>query len=62
MTKITDYDEITDLDFTNNCTTKENNFYIFIPISLLTKPCGSSFLCLTSLMIYTLTKPLITNR
>ena len=71
MTNITTngYDKITDLKTTNdfvnntdNCTNNENNIVIFIPTLLLTIPCGLSFLCLISLMIYTLNKPLITNK
>ena len=43
----------------SNCTDNKNNFGIFIPAVLLTKPCGQSFLCLMSLMVSTLIKPLI---
>ena len=49
-----DFDNIT---FTN-CTDKENNIDIIIPTFLLTLPCGLSFLCLMSLMVYTSLKPL----
>ena len=57
MTKTTDdYDNITDLKFTNNCTNKENNFDGIMPTLLLTIPCGLSFLYLMSLMVYTLIK------
>ena len=56
ITNITnDYDNITEYDNTtdtNNC-----NIDIIIPALLLTKPCGLSFLCLISLMVYTLVKP-----
>ena len=63
MIKITDvYDNITDLKFPNNCTVKENNIDIIIPTLLLTIPCGLSFLCLMSLMLYTLIKPLFKNK
>ena len=45
----------------NNCTNNENNIEVIIPlISIL--PCGLSFICLKSLMIYVLIKPLITNK
>ena len=57
---ITDSDKITDLDNTtdiNNC-----NIDIIIPALLFTIPCGLSFLCLISLMVYTLVKPLITKK
>ena len=62
------YDNFTDFNTTNdynnivNCTDNENNIGIIIPTSLLTVPCGLSFLCLLSLMIYILIKPLITNK
>ena len=52
------YDNITDLSFTNNCTNNEKNIDIIVPTFLLTKPCGLSFLCLMSLMVYTIIKPL----
>ena len=38
----------------NNCTLNENNVDIIIPTLLQTIPCGLSFLCLVSLMVYTL--------
>ena len=55
-----DYDNITENDNTtdtNNC-----NIDIIIPASLFTIPCGLSFLCLMSLMVYTLVKPLINKK
>jgi len=59
VTNITeDYDNIT----STNCTNNENNIDIIIPTLLLTIPCGLSFLCLLSLMIYTLIKPLFNNK
>ena len=51
---ITEYDKTTD---TNNC-----NIDIIIPVLLFTIPCGLSFLCLISLMVYTLIKPLINKK
>ena len=42
----------------NNCTISEDNIDIIIPSLLLTIPRGLSFLCLMSLMVYTLIKPL----
>ena len=36
-----------------NCTDSEYKIDIIIPSLLLTKPCGLSLLCLTSLMVYT---------
>ena len=57
ITNITDdYDNITEYDNTtdiNIC-----NIDIIIPALLFTIPCGVSFLCLVSLMVYTLIKPL----
>ena len=66
ITKVTDYDNMTgdnndSLSINNNCTENENNIDIIIPALLLTIPCGLSFLCLMSLMVYTLIKPLITK-
>ena len=57
---ITDSDKITDLDNTtdtNNC-----NIDIIIPALLFSIPCGLSFLCLISLMVYTLVKPLFNKK
>ena len=57
---IDDYDNITEYDNTtdtNNC-----NIDIIIPALLFTIPCGLSFLCLMSFMIYTLVKPLFNNK
>ena len=58
ITNITDdYDNITEYDNTtdtNNC-----NIDIIIPTLLFTIPCGLLFLCLISLMVYTLIKPLM---
>ena len=55
ITNITDdYDNITD---TNNCIID-----IIIPALLFTIPCGLSFLCLISLMVYTLIKTLLNKK
>ena len=59
---VTDDENITDLTFKNNCTDHENNIDAIIPPLLLTTPCGLSFLCLMSLMVYTLIKLLFKNR
>ena len=56
VVNVTDYDNMTD-KYNNSLST--NNIDIVIPSLLLTKPCGLSFLCLMSLMVYTLIKPLI---
>ena len=42
----------------SNCTDNENNIDIIIPALSFTIPCGPSFLCLISLMVYNLIKPL----
>ena len=54
----TDYDNMT----FSNCTNNENNIDIIIATLLLTIPCGLSFFCLMSLMIYTLIKTLFNNK
>ena len=57
--KITDdYENIT----ITNCTNKENNVDIIIATLLITIPCGLSFLCLMSLMVYTLIEPFFKNK
>ena len=64
---VTDYDNMTDdyndsLSLNNNCTIKENIIDMIIPTLLFTIPCGLSFFCLISLMIYTLFKLFLNNR
>ena len=61
---VTDYDNMTDdyndsLSKNNICTMNEISTDIIIPTLLLTIPCGLSFFCLLSLMVYTLFKPLL---
>ena len=58
---VTDYDNWTDDENNNNCTINENIIDIIIPSFLLTIACGLSILCLMSLMVDTLIKPL-TNK
>ena len=53
-----DYDNISIC----NCTNNENDIDMIIPALLFTIPCGLSFLCLLSLMIYTLIKPLLNKK
>ena len=53
-----DYDNMT----LTNCTINENNIDIIIPALIFTIPCGLSFLCLMSLMLYTLIKPLFNKK
>ena len=61
---ITDSDKITDLDnnTATNCTNNEYDINLTIPLLLFTIPCTLSFLCLISLMIYTLIKPLFNKK
>ena len=68
LTKIftNDFVNIADLKYThvydkttNNCTINENNNYKILPTFLPLIPCGLSFLCLMTLILYTLLKPLI---
>ena len=55
---VTDYDTIS----LCNCTNNENDIDIIISTLLFTIPCGLSFLCLISFMVYTLIKPLFNNK
>ena len=48
--------------FTDNYTINQSNIDIIIPTLLITIPCGLSFLCLMSLMVYKLIEPLIKNK
>ena len=64
--KITEYDNITSSNYSDydnttlcNCTNNENDIDIIIPALLFITPCGITFVCLTSLMVYTLIKPLM---
>ena len=66
ITIFTDYDNLTD-DYNdtlsiNSCTMKEKSIDIFIPALLFTIPRGLSFLCLISLMVYTLIKRLFNGK
>ena len=62
ITSVTDYDNMTDdyndLSLNNNCTLNENNIDRILQTLLLTIPCGLSFFCLMSLMVYTIITPL----
>ena len=53
LTYVTDFDSLS----SSNCTNNENNDYIIIPSLLLTIPCGLPFLCMLSLLVYSLIKP-----
>ena len=61
ITNVIDYDNMTD-DYNNICIYSENNIAINVPTLLLTIPCSLSFLCLMSLMVYTLIKLLFNNK
>ena len=54
-----DYDNILEYDniTSSKCTNSENYFEIIIPLFTII-PCGMSLICLISLMVYTLIKPL----
>ena len=63
---INDYDNITDSDNITlcNCTNNDNNdtnIEIVIPL-LAIIPCATSLICLVSLMVYTLIKPLFNKK
>ena len=64
---VTDYDNMTDdfndsLSMNNNCTINEINIDIIVPARFFTLPCSLSFLCLMSLMAYTIIKPLFNKK
>ena len=62
ITNVIDYDNMTDDSndtLSSNCAINENNIDIIISAFLFAIPCGLSFLCLMSSMVYTLLKPLI---
>ena len=61
ITNITgDYGNITEFDNTSDI--NDCNIDIIIPALLFIIPCGLSFLCLISLMVYTLIKPLFNEK
>ena len=66
IVNVTDYDNITDSDNMTLCTctnndNKDTNIEIVIPLITIV-PCGMSHICLISLMVYTLIKPLIRKK
>ena len=66
ITNITDFDNMTgdyndSLSINNNCTNNDNNFEIIIPLITII-PCGMLLICLISLMVYTLIKPLFNKK
>ena len=63
-----DYDNITSGNYTDhdnmtltNCTNNENNIEIIIPLFAII-PSGMSLICLISLTVYTLIKPLLSKK
>ena len=60
ITNITDNYNDT-LWLNNNCTNNDNNIEIIIPLITII-PCGISLICLISLMVYTLIKPLFSKK
>ena len=60
ITNITDVYNDT-LSLNNICTNNDNNIETKIPLSTII-PCRLSLICLKSLMVYTLVKPLIINK
>ena len=60
ITNITD-DYNDTLSIKINCTNNDNNIEIVIPIITII-PCAFSLICLISLMVYTLIKPLINKK
>ena len=62
ITNITEYDNMT-VDY-NNCTNNDdndNNIEIIIPLFTII-PSAMSLICLVSLMVYTLIKPLFNKK
>ena len=60
---IKDYDNNTSTNMKiSNSTDSENDIDIIIPALLFTIPCGLSFLCLMSLIVYTLIKHLFNKK
>ena len=56
---IDDYNDT--LSKNSNCTNNDNNIEMIIPLITLI-PCGMSLICLISLMVYTLVKPLFNKK
>ena len=66
ITNITDFDNMTGdyndtISINNNCTNNDNNIEIIVPLITII-PCGMSLICLLSLMVYTLIKPLFNKK
>ena len=54
-----DYND--NLSINNNCTNNDTDIEIIIPLIAFI-PCSLTFLCLLSLMVYTLIKPLFSKK
>ena len=60
ITNVTDeYNDTLSKNF--NCTNNDNNIEIIVPLFTII-PCGMSLMCLISLMVYTLLKPLFNEK
>ena len=66
---ITEYNNITSSNYSNynnmtlcNFTDNENDIDIIIPALIFITPWGISFVCLISLMVYTVIKPLMRKK
>ena len=60
ITNVTEYDNLTSCNCTDN-DNNDNDIEIIIPLFTII-PCGLSLICLISLMVYTLIKPLFSNK
>ena len=60
ITNITDDNNDT-LSININCTNNDNNIQMIVPLFTII-PCGMSLICLISLMVSTLIKPLLTKK
>ena len=60
ITNITD-DYNDTISINSKCTNNDNNIEIIIPLFAI-NPYGMSLICLISLMVYTLVKPLINKK
>ena len=60
ITNITD-DYNDTISINDNCTNNDDNIEITIPLITII-PCGMSLICLISLMVYTLIKPLFNKK
>ena len=62
ISNITDtIDDYNKINLISNCTDNDNIIEIVIPLITIV-PCGLSFVCLISFMVYTLIKPLFNKK